>query len=140
MPVIGMSFTNIEGKLKKERERKSNIEVSSTPIIKNVEKKKIDFLDSDVLGIEFEFKTTYNPGIGQIVLKGEILFQTKDSSKVVKQWKDKKKLPAEVAIPVLNVIFRRCLKRAIDLADDLQLPPPIRFPIVRTKEESKYIE
>ncbi len=137
MPVIGMSFSSIEAKVKSQK--KGKIEVSSTPIIKNIEKKKVEPI-GEVASIEFEFKTTYNPGIAQISLKGEILLQERDINKLIKQWKDKKKLPAEIAVPVLNVIFRRCLKRAIDLADDLQLPPPIQFPVVKAKEDSKYIE
>ena len=136
MPVIGMSFSSIEAKVKSQK--KGKIEVSSTPIIKNIEKKVEPI--GEVASIEFEFKTTYNPGIAQISLKGEILLQERDINKLIKQWKDKKKLPAEIAVPVLNVIFRRCLKRAIDLADDLQLPPPIQFPVVKAKEDSKYIE
>ena len=140
MPVIGMSFNTIKAEVKKQLPIKEKMEISSSPIIKNLEKKKIDVLGEDVIGIEFEFKTNYIPGVAQITLKGEILYQTKDADKIVKEWKNKKKMPAEIAIPVHNIIFRRCLKRAIDLADDLQLPPPIRFPIVKTKEESKYIE
>ncbi len=140
MPVVGFNFKSIKAEIKKVPTGKEKIEISSSPMIKNVEKKKIDVLGKEVALIEFEFKTTYEPGIGQIVLKGEILYQTDNVGKFVKEWKEKKKLSADFAIPVLNAVFRRCLKRAIDLADDLQLPPPIRFPVVRAKEESKYIE
>lgn len=140
MTVVGMTLNSIKAEVKKQLPIKERIEISSSPIIKNLEKKKIGFMNAEVLGIEFEFRTSYNPGVAQIILKGEVLYQAENIDKVIKEWKSKKKLPAEIAVPVLNVIFRRCLKRAIDLADDLQLPPPIRFPVVKTKEESKYIE
>ena len=44
-----------------------------------------------------------------------------------------------MALEVLNAIFRRCLTKGIDIAAELGLPPPIRFPVVKSKEQNEYI-
>ena len=44
-----------------------------------------------------------------------------------------------MALEVLNDIFRRCLVKGVDLSNELGLPPPIRFPIVKPKEQDEYI-
>ena len=42
----------------------------------------------------------------------------------------------EIMLDVLNTIFRRCLAKAVDLADLLRLPPPLRFPTVTAENPS----
>ncbi|MEM7826957.1 MAG: hypothetical protein QXQ40_01895 [Candidatus Aenigmatarchaeota archaeon] len=136
--VLGLTFKSVNG-VKKEIEEKSNISVNSTPMIKSIDEKKIDILPKKILAIEFEFKTTYEPDIGSINLVGELLYQANDNEKVLKEWKKNKRLPEEIAVPILNVIFKRCLTKIIALADDLQLPPPVMFPVVKPKKEQEYV-
>jgi hypothetical protein len=43
-------------------------------------------------------------------------------------------------VEVLNHLFRQCLLKISNLADDLQLPPPIQLPRVKPKgEQENYI-
>jgi len=63
-----------------------------------------------------------------------LLYQTDKIKDILKEWKKNKRLPSEVVVPILNAIFRRCLSKIISLSEDLQLPPPIRFPVVKQKE------
>jgi len=131
MPVIGMNFKSIEAKINKVV--KGRIDVNSTPVIKNIEERELNIIGK-ALGIEFEFKTVYNPDVGSIQLTGEILYQTDKAKDILKEWKKNKKLSSEIVVPILNIIFRKCLAKTLTISEDLQLPPPIRFPVVKPKE------
>jgi hypothetical protein len=67
-------------------------------------------------------------------MDGEVIYHDKKMGEILKKWKSEKKLDKEVGLEVLNFIFRKCLTKSIQIAEDLRLPPPIRFPIVKTKE------
>ncbi|OYT56361.1 MAG: hypothetical protein B6U68_03545 [Candidatus Aenigmarchaeota archaeon ex4484_14] len=113
MGTIGMRFLSISGKVKKQV--KNKISVGSSPVIEDVEERKTGLPGLDkILAIKFAFKTKYDPDVAEIELKGELMYQTKEYEKVLKEWKKNKKL----------------------ISEELQLPPPVRFPRVTTKEKS----
>lgn len=131
--IIGIRFNKIEGENKKVEDAKE-ISVSSTPTIKNAEKKEIDIFGENIIGIEFEFVTKYEPNIGYIKIDGEILAKYDNIEEILKEWKKKKSLPEEVSIQLMNAIFRRCLTKIISISEDLQLPPPIILPTVTKRK------
>jgi hypothetical protein len=138
MPIVGMNFRSITAKYDPEKVQ-GNLEIGSTPKIENIEKKDIHFAGmTEALVITFSFKTTYSPDAAEIAFTGEIIYQTEDYKKIEKTWKEKKLLDDSVGVEILNAIFRKCLTKAITLAEDLRLPPPIVLPVVTKKQaESK---
>ena len=135
MPTLGISFKSIQAYVNRSAKPIGNISVNSTPIIKDIEESKAGPAGiKNIITVQFEFKTIYEPNIGNISLSGELLYQTDKIKDILKEWKKNKRLPSEVAVPILNAIFRRCLSKIISLSEDLQLPPPIRFPVVKQKE------
>ena len=140
MPIVGLNLKNVSANVEEKKVVEGNINVNSAPTIEGVEKKTVGLPGlKDVVSINFKFETIYEPKIGEIVIKGEVLYYTEKEKEMVDKWKKEKKLDENVAAEVLNAIFRRCLTKAIDLSNELRLPPPIRFPIVKPKEQSEYI-
>ena len=136
MPVIGLNFKSIDANVE-ERKVSGEVAVNSTPHIRNIAKKDIDVPGmKDILSIEFEFVTKYEPRIGEINIKGEVLYQTDEAKKILTMWKNKN-VETKMAVDVLNAIFRKCITKAIQLTDELSLPPPLTFPIVKTETQSK---
>jgi hypothetical protein len=134
MPVIGINLNSINAKNIKEVEGKIN--VNSSPSIVKVKKHEKGFLGrKDVVSIEFKFESKYEPGAGSIEMEGEVLYQTDKADDLVGEWTKTKKLQESVAMEVLNLIFRRCLTKAVDLSVELRLPPPIQFPRVVKQEK-----
>lgn len=134
MSVIGFNFSSINAHVD-EKNIKSDININSSPSIESVEKHDLSSLGiAEAVEIKFKFTTNYEPKVGAIEFKGNILYQVGDSKKVAKQWKDSNKLDEKVALDVLNTIFRKCLAKSVELADTLRLPPPIRFPVVTTEK------
>ena len=139
MPVVGFNFDSISAKRMFSEATKSNVTINSTPTIVSIDEKKGS---PGVVSIRFTFKTSYEPKLGFIELGGELLYQAKDAKEaqeLVKSWGKTKKVEKAVAVDVLNAIFRRSLVRVTDVADEIILPPPIRLPVVKAEEQSKYI-
>ena len=132
MTIIGINLNSIKAEVK-NRVVKGNLNINSTPNIKSIEKRNV--LDMEAIAIEFEFETKYEPDIASISIAGELVYNTDDAKKLLKKWKDDKKLPEEIAVEILNVIFRKCLTKAIVLSEDIGIPPPLSFPVVRPKED-----
>lgn len=134
MSVIGFNFRSISA-FSEEKNFKGDININSMPTIESVERRDLGFLGiNEAVAINFKFVTSYEPKAGEIKFEGEILYQVDDSKKVIKQWKDGNKVDEKIALDILNTIFRRCLSKAVEVADTLRLPPPIRFPVVTTEK------
>ncbi|MFH0836757.1 MAG: hypothetical protein V1870_01380 [Candidatus Aenigmatarchaeota archaeon] len=132
--IIGVNINSIEAKTTMGN-IKGEISVNSAPNIIDVYKRDIADI-KDVIIIKFGFVANYNPDVGIIKMEGEVLYKTKDANNILKDWQEKTQLDSDIAVVVLNAIFKKCLIKAIDLSGELRLPPPVRFPTV-AKEKVK---
>ncbi|HLD49288.1 MAG TPA: hypothetical protein VJB11_02905 [archaeon] len=139
MSVIGLQLKSVKASIDEKKIIEGNINVNSSPRIESVEKKDINVPGiKDVLSINFIFEVNYDPKVGEIEMEGEVLYQTDKSKDILAKWKKDRKLEDDMAVEVLNAIFRRCLVEALSLSNELRLPPPIRLPIVqKAAEEDK---
>ena len=134
MPIIGFSLKSVEAVRKGEITRK--LEIATLPKIKSVKKQELNLVkEGKALSMEFELTINYEPKTAKIKMSGEILYTGNDIDSILKEWKKKKKLPSEVDIQVKNHLLRKCLFVAIYLAEKLQLPPPVAFPILVRKQK-----
>ena len=130
--IVGLNFSAVSAKAEEGKLGTKGINVNSSPKIVAVE--KADVLDmKDVLRIKFDFVSKYEPAVGEIALSGTLLWRSSDAKKVLKAWEDEKKLETKAAVEILNAIFRKCLAKALVLAEDVRLPPPVQLPVVRAK-------
>ncbi len=137
MPILGINFRSINAS-SGEKELNENISVNSTPRIDHIEKSEKEIAGfKDVLKVSFTFETKYEPSVGEIIMKGDVFYQTDNPNAVVSKWKKEKKLDDQLALEVLNMLFRKCLTRVIDLSADLRLPPPLQFPVVQPAQKGK---
>lgn len=141
MPIIGITFRSVSADIDIDKKYKGDININSVPTIQKIEKQQLGLANlKEALAIEFKFETKYEPKVGSITIEGRVLYQTNKIEEVLGKWKKEKKLEESMIIEVLNAIFRKCLVRAVDLSNELGLPPPIRFPIVKPgKEQKDYI-
>ena len=135
MPVIGFSFRSVEANRKKDV-MNLEVKVNSTPKVTNIKEMSIPSLGpgKKALSFDFEFLTKYDPDVAEIKMGGNVIYLSSKSNAILKQWKKEKKIPEDVSVDVLNHLFRRCLIRIANIADDLQLPPPLPMPRVRPRE------
>ncbi len=125
--IIGYRITSINAERKDVKP--GRIDVNSTPKVVSIEKRK------RALGIVFEFVTIYNPNMGHIKINGELLYREKNLKQVLSYWKKNGKLPAKTDIEVKNFLFRKCLTLGVTLSEQLNLPPPVMFPVLAPKKD-----
>ena len=134
MPIVGMKLDSISGSREKTH-MKGEVKINSSPRVISVKEITVPGMKKKVLEMGFDFLTKYDPSLGEIQIKGELLYDSDSRAKILSHWKKSKKLPREVDIEILNHLFRHCLLRMANLAEMVQLPPPLRFPIVKPKED-----
>jgi hypothetical protein len=139
MPIVGFSISSIGGRKNKAAVR-GEIKVNSTPKINDVKEVSIPAFNKKPLSLSFDFVTKYEPNLAEVKISGDVLYLAENNQKILNEWKKKKALPEAVSVEVLNHLFRRCLIKIAGLADELQLPPPLQIPRVKTKsDEAGYI-
>jgi hypothetical protein len=131
MPIVGFSLSSMEAK--RTAMPSGEIKINSSPKVMSMKEAEVASLGKNALSLEFEFVTEYDPNIGTIKLTGELIYVDDDSDKVLEQWKRNKTLPEDVSIEVLNQLFRKCILRSSEMAEDLQLPLPMQMPRVVAK-------
>lgn len=133
--IIGMNFNSVSAKAEEKKLGAKGITVNSSPKIVSVEKAEI--LDmKDVVRVDFNFTSKYEPEVGEISIDGSLLWRG-EAKKILKMWEDEKKLEPVAGLDILNTIFRKCLARSVMLAEDVRLPPPIQFPYVVKGEKGE---
>ena len=110
----------ITGKRKK-LEQVQNAEV--TIDVKKVKKHE------DHYDIDFEYRVNYEPKVGEIMVKGTILFDSEEDLEA--KWKEDKKLPKEILESVLNTGMLQGTVHATILSPGLRFAPPVMTPKVR---------
>ena len=136
MPVVGMSINNIDAK--KHAEVSVGVKVSNNTNLKDVKEQNLPGFEKKALLIEFEFSTQYlapkDKKVAEFIIGGHVLVVDDKYKEIIESWKKNKKLPDDIGIQVVNVIFNKCSKKAIILSDDLQLPSPVPLPFAKKNE------
>ena len=91
MPVIGLKFDSMESKRNKSAAG-LDVKVNSTPKILDAKEITVPTLEKKALSLTFEFKTVYEPDVGEIKIEGELLFLAEKNAEILKQWKKNKNL------------------------------------------------
>ena len=139
MAVIGFNFNKIN--VEKKEISKGKVNISNNVAIKNIEQKDISLGKNtqDALKFTFEFTSKYEPGLGNILLGGDVLFLTdaKKSKDILDSWKKDKKVPKDIMAGILNTVLSKCNIQALILSQEVNLPPPIPLPKVKMGTKDK---
>ena len=134
--IIATNFTKIL--VEKKSAAKGKLSISNNVSIDNVEQTEIAIsaAKQKALKFIFEFKSKYEPNIGEIVLNGELVFIEKPDKlkEITDSWKKDKKVPKEVMASILNNILAKCNVEALILSREINLPPPVQLPRVTVKK------
>lgn len=144
MSVIGLNIKSMNSE--RDDSISGNISVNTSPKIINMEKKSISSLDNKkALSLKFKFKCNYTTDdddetVATIDIGGNVLYLVDDPDEAMEKWEENKEIDDKIVVQSVNHIMRKCLTKAINISEDLQLPPPLRFPKAKKKKKSsKYI-
>lgn len=133
--IIGVNLESIEAK--KLTTPKGSIRIDNNTTIKAINEISVPIVKEKVNKIDFKFQTRYaqeKKQVGTIIIEGNVIYKG-NRAEIKKRWKKEKKMPESVAMEIMNVVLRKCLIKAVDLSEQIMLPPPIVLPIIRPKKE-----
>ncbi len=140
MPVIGLNIDKIDAQ--KITKLSGKVEIKNSLAITNVEQESLTLSKSEeVLKFSFSYGIKYEPEVGQIGLDGSVLYMEEPEKvkEILADWKKDKKLSQSLTTSILNTILAKCNIKALNLSQELNLPPHIRLPHFKadkTKQET----
>jgi len=137
MKFIGFNFNKI---LIERINKKSIGEKISTKLdISSIEKIP-NTLNSDeaILNVEFSYIIDYNPEVARIELRGNVLFNDSNDNinTMITKWENKE-MDADFKVNLFNIILRKSNIRALQLEDDLNLPPHMKLFSIKKEQLDK---
>ncbi len=135
MTLVGLNFTKISAERMGASE---NVRVESNVAITNVVEAKMPDPKKAILKFQFLFTAKFEPNIGLIELKGELIeMYDKDlGAKILEGWGKTKSLHKDVAPRILNAILAKSNIEAIIMSKELGLPSPVQMPKVEIKPKA----
>lgn len=126
--------------VEKSKEISAQIKIENNVGITKLEEIKMELGmgKRELLKISFTFSTKYNPNIGNISFKGHLLYADKPErlKSITKDWEKKKTIDPKLMTLFINAVLTRCNIKAMIYSQDVNLPPPIRLPLVTPKAKA----
>jgi len=123
--LVGFKYTKIS--VERNEENKGELKITPNINIQSIEKVKSE-VKQEILQINFQFGIDYS-SLGKLDLNGK-LFLAADSKTVkdaLEGWKNKK-LDSKINLIILNVIMQKASVKALQLEEEMNLPPHIQLP------------
>lgn len=137
MPVIDVIYDKLEvNRTNKRLDIKKEIQVSNNFGLKEVSKQKLPGA-GDCAIVSFEYKTDYEPDMGNIVIQGRVVYHEKNIKDAIKEEKGNVILKQKPLEEVNNAILRSSTIQALLLAKEMRLPLPLQLPKVSIESAKK---
>ena len=135
MAILGINYTKLD--IEAKNMPYANLSINTTPKIEAVNKTQIQTGKNaiPILVIDFSFASSFNPEIGKINLKGNVIFQPKNEDASMAEWVKNNKLPNEEEAEIINYLFVKATPFALFLSEVFHLPPIISLPKMEVKKE-----
>jgi|TARA_Y100000310_G_scaffold338661_1_gene428998 hypothetical protein len=135
--IIGFHFTKIL--IEQQNQLKGKVGISNGVDITNITEQKYSLKNKQkALTFQFTFTVDYKKDIGNITLNGDVMYllNEKRYKQVLDLWKKNKKIPPEESMIILNRVLHKCNIKALELSQELNLPPHIPLPKVNFETQS----
>jgi hypothetical protein len=131
--LAGVNFYKVSAE--KNPEFKDKITIKPSINIANIEEYKPS--KNDVCKVDFNFGINYGD-LGKVALTGAVFLSMdgKTLKEILKSWKDKK-LDNDTNVLILNVIMQKASLKALQLEEELGLPPHVALPRLQLGESKK---
>jgi hypothetical protein len=137
MKLVGFDFKKIS--IERFKETVDSLKFNTKLDISSIEPLKSDLLKTreELLKVEFVYSVLYEPEFAKLELAGKMIIavEPKIAREVLRGWKDKE-TPEEFRLFMFNVILRKANIRALQLEEEIGLPPHIPLPSIN-KENIK---
>ncbi len=141
MPIVGFNFDKTLAERKAPV--KKGMRAAHNITIEDVKEEPLNLGENAKkpgLKFSFEYKVDYQPDIGEIMIKGHILYleDEKKIKEIVTNWKKNKKMSPELTASLINTAIMKSAIKALSLSQDVNLPPHLPIPtIARTPSKTQ---
>ncbi len=139
MTIIGFNFKEI--KVSKKEGVKGKINIKNNVVITDIKEQDLNLGDKSQSALKFlfEFSSKYDPDLGEIILRGDLLFMesANKTKEILDGWKKSKNVPKDIMAGILNTVLSKCNIEALILSQKVNLPPPIPLPSVKTEVKAE---
>ncbi|MEA3379138.1 MAG: hypothetical protein U9Q69_05920 [Nanoarchaeota archaeon] len=136
MPIVGFNFDKLY--VEKLKKIEPPLRINTNVKIEDIFEEKNDFSSKSTmtLRIPFFFSLDYDPKLAKLEITGHIHFleKKKKAEEIKNKWKKDQKIKGELSKGVLNTILLKCNIKALEIAQDVNLPPHIRLPLLQAKK------
>ncbi len=136
MAIIGFDLNKIN--VERTGNVRGEIKINNNVSIKEIDKIAVPIKRENQEGLRFgfEFTSNYEPKVGSVLIKGNVIVveDKKKAEDILKQWKKDKKAESDVMTAVLNTVLEKCNIEVLILSRDVNLPPSIPLPKVKPKK------
>ena len=138
MRVMGFNLEKVN--IERFKDNPENLKYNTKIDISNIESLNSNFIKikDEMIKISFKYNVTYEPEYAKLEIAGNLLLavEPKLSRDVLREWKDKK-ISEDFRLTILNIIIRKSSIKALQLEDELGLPPHLPFPILKKQESNE---
>ncbi len=131
MPIVGLTIKEVRGK--RLGDVIGEINVNNNTTLKDIKTVPLSGIGKEGLQLDFDFTSDYLDGkkvaLASFFVSGRVLYMDGEGEKAVELWKKSKLLPEDVHLSIMNATLRKALIKVVELADELQLPPPVSMPV-----------
>jgi len=135
-----MGFNLEKVNIERFKDNPENLKYNTKIDISNIESLNSNFIKikDEMIKISFKYNVTYEPEYAKLEIAGNLLLavEPKLSRDVLREWKDKK-ISEDFRLTILNIIIRKSSIKALQLEDELGLPPHLPFPILKKQESNE---
>ncbi len=129
MRLIGFSFKKIS--IEKMSEQPESIKFDTKLDISSIDSLKSDLLKTrdELIKVDFTYTVLFDPNFAKIDLAGQVILSvdSRMAKDILRGWKDKQ--PSEdFRIALFNIILRKANIKALELGEEMGLPPHIPLP------------
>jgi hypothetical protein len=134
MKLVGFNFTKIHAD-KTSQENPKKLNANTNIDISEIKEVKSDMFNSQevLFGVKFDYKISYEPNFAEILFSGLSLVSVskEESDEILNFWK-KQQIPDKFKVPLFNFILKKSNLRALQLEDELGLPPHVPLPSIKS--------
>jgi hypothetical protein len=138
MRVIGFNFTKINAE--KFSENAKNLKINTGIDISDIKEVKSTFFKTkeEMIAVSFKYNISYEPDFAKLTFEGKVLLgvESKKAKEVLKMWKQEK-VPEDFRLPVFNGILKKSSLRALQVGEELGLPPHFPLPTIKFNKQNQ---
>lgn len=140
MPIVGFNFDKLS--VERKAPLQKGMKASHNITIEDVKEELLNLGEKNKksgLKFSFEYVVDYQPKIGEVLIKGHIFYleNEKKVKEIVSKWKKERKMDADLTANLINTAIIKSTIKALNMAQDLNLPPHLPIPTVSRRQETK---